>query len=181
MVSHRLKAMLMAFVATALWLNAFIPASAQSPALELGIVAPGVAEPGGLAPDFVLWDMEKEPVQLSDFRGTPVVLNFFASWCGPCLIELPFLQAAHLEAEDKGYVVLGVVFKDSRGAVRELAAAENLTFAMVIDGDDSVGLAYHVLGPPYTFFIDRDGIIIEVISGPLEKETLDASLARLLE
>jgi len=108
-------------------------------------------------------------------------LNFFASWCGPCLIELPFLQAAHLEAEDKGYVVLGVVFKDSRGAVRELAEAENLTFAMVIDGDNSVGLAYHVVGPPYTFFIDRDGIIIEVISGPLEKETLDASLTQLLE
>ena len=170
----------MAFGFILLGLGTSIPAIAQSTASELGIVAPGVAEPGGLAPDFVLWDMDKEPVQLSDLRGTPVVLNFFASWCGPCKIELPYLQAAHLEAEDKGYVVLGVVYKDSRGAVRELAEVENLTFPMVIDGDDSVGLAYHVLGPPYTFFIDREGIISEVISGPLEKETLDANLAQII-
>ena len=75
------------------------------------------AEVGGPAPDFRLQDLEMNWVQLSDLRGTPVVLNFFASWCGPCEIEMPYIQAAHEAASDGGYIVLGVAVQDSRGAI----------------------------------------------------------------
>ncbi len=153
--------------------------SEQESLPELGIVQPGVPEPGGQAPDFALLDMDKQLVRLSDFRGTPVVLNFFASWCGPCLLEMPFIQAAHLQAQEAGYVVLGVVVQDSREAVRSLADSMGLTFPMVIDGDNTVGMAYHVVGPPATFFLDENGKVISVVAGPIEEETLEQELAKI--
>ena len=140
----------------------------------------GEPVPGGQAPDFVLRDLQMNLIRLSDFRGAPVILNFFASWCGPCLTELPLIQEAHLKAEDQGYAVLGIVFQDSRGAVKLLAESENLTFPMVIDGDDSVGRAYRVIGPPYTFFINSNGTVVSVIAGAMEKETLEHNLTQLL-
>jgi peroxiredoxin len=148
--------------------------------LELGIVTPGTAEPGGQAPDFRLKDLQERPVRLSDFLGSPVVLNFFASWCGPCLTELPLLQEAHLTAETRGFVVVGVGFQDSRGAIEVLAEQTNLTFPIVIDGDNSVGRAYRVIGPPYTFFIDAEGAIIAVVPGAMEQDVLDRHLNQLV-
>ncbi len=156
-------------------------ARAQDNDQEIGILDPGMAEEGGAAPDFRLKDLNMNLVQLSQFLGTPIVLNFFASWCGPCIIEMPYIQAAHDQAADNGYVVLGVAVEDSRGAIEDMMAGGSFTYPAVIDGDSSVKLAYQVVGPPYTFFIDRDGIIQTVVSGSLEPETLDLEIAQLLE
>ena len=156
------------------------PASEQESSVELGVVQPGSPEPGGQAPDFALRDMDREIVRLSDFRGKPIVLNFFASWCVPCLVEMPLIQDAHLRAEAAGYVVLGIAVQDSRGALRSLSESMGLTFSMVLDGDNSVGIAYHVVGPPATFFIDENGKIISVVAGTIEAETLEQELAKLL-
>jgi peroxiredoxin len=147
---------------------------------ELGMLQSGVAVAGARAPDFLLKNLDLEPVRLSDFRGTPVVVNFFASWCGPCLVELPLLQAAHLNATDHGYVIFGVATQDSRGAVEVLADDMKLTFPIVIDGDNSVTRAYQVIGPPYTFFIDANGTVIDVIPGAMKQDTLDQHLDKLL-
>ncbi|MCZ6485294.1 MAG: TlpA disulfide reductase family protein [Acidobacteria bacterium] len=155
------------------------PAAEQESLAELGIIQSGVPEPGGQAPDFALLDMDKQLVRLSDFRGTPVVLNFFASWCGPCLLEMPFIQEAHLQAQEAGYVVLGVVVQDSREAVRSLADSMGLTFPMVLDGDNTVGMAFHVVGPPATFFLDENGKVISVVAGPIDEETLERELAKI--
>ncbi len=146
---------------------------------ELGIVQPGSPEPGGQAPDFALRDLDKEIVRLSDFRGKPIVLNFFASWCVPCLAELPLIQDAHLKAEEAGYVVLGVAVQDSRRALRSLSESMGLTFPMVLDGDNSVGIAYQVVGPPATFFIDENGKVLSVVAGTIEEEALQQELAEL--
>jgi len=146
---------------------------------ELGIVQPGSPEPGGQAPDFALRDLDKEIVRLSEFRGKPIVLNFFASWCVPCLAELPLIQDAHLKAEEAGYVVLGVAVQDNRRALRSLSESMGLTFPMVLDGDNSVGIAYHVVGPPATFFIDENGKVVSVVAGTIEEEALQQELAKL--
>jgi peroxiredoxin len=159
----------------------FMTAGAQDANLEMGILDPGFAEQGSPAPDFRLKDLDMNLVQLSQYRGTPVILNFFASWCGPCIIEMPYIQAAHEQATDNGYVVLGVAVEDSRGAIEDMMASENFTYLVVIDGDSSVKLTYQVVGPPYTFFIDRTGTIQTVVSGPLEQEELDLQLAQLLD
>ena len=148
---------------------------------EVGITEPGEPVPGGQAPDFLLSDLEQKPIRLSGFRGKPVVLNFFASWCSPCLLELPIIQEAYLSATDAEFVVLGVSYQDSRWAIEELAEDAGLTFPIVIDGDNSVGQAYRVIGPPYTFFIDAEGIIVEVVTGAMEQEILQQNLKLLLK
>ena len=155
--------------------------ASEQVAAEIGITKPGVPVPGGTAPDFLLQDLEQNPVRLSGFRGKPVVLNFFASWCSPCLQELPIIQAAYLKATDGEFMILGVSFQDSRWAIEELANETGLTFPIVIDGDNSVGQAYRVIGPPYTFFIDANGIVVEVVSGAMEQETLQHNLDILLK
>ncbi len=154
--------------------------ASEDVAAEIGITEPGEAIPGGQAPDFLLRDLEQNPVRLSGFRGKPVVLNFFASWCSPCLQELPIIQDAYSKAADEGFVVLGVGYQDSRWAIEELAEDAGLTFPIVIDGDNSVGQAYRVIGPPYTFFINAAGVIMEVVSGAMEEETLRENLDMLL-
>ena len=153
--------------------------SEMSVSADLGMLESRAAAAGDKAPDFLLNNLDREPVRLSDFRGTPMVLNFFASWCGPCLTELPLLQAAYLRA-NLGYVVFGVATQDSRGAIEVLADDMKLTFPIVIDGDNSVTRAYRVIGPPYTFFINANGTVIDVIPGAMKQETLDQHLDKLL-
>ena len=159
---------------------AFEPDTEADATTELGIIQAGSPEPGGQAPDFALRDLDKNIVHLSDFRGKPVILNFFASWCVPCLVEMPYIQEAHLQSEERGYVVLGVAVQDSRSALRSLSESMGLSFPMVLDGDNSVGIAYHVLGPPATFFISEDGKIVSVVAGTIEPETLEQELGKLL-
>ncbi len=85
-----------------------------------------------------------------------------------------------MRAEEAGYRVLGVAVQDSRGALRSLSESMGLSFPMVLDGDNSVGIAYHVVGPPATFFIDEDGKIVSVVAGKIEEEVLQQALAELL-
>ncbi len=142
---------------------------------ELGIVHPGSPEPGEQAPDFALRDLEENLVRLSDLRGKPLVLNFFASWCVPCLAEMPLIEEAH----QNGWVVLGIAVQDSRRAVRSLSESMELTFPMVFDADSSVVLAYEVIGPPATFFIDEAGRIVSSVSGVMDPEELERELEKL--
>jgi len=159
---------------------AFEPDTETDASTEMGVIQAGSPEPGGQAPDFALRDLDKNIVHLSDFRGKPVVLNFFASWCVPCLAEMPYIEEAHLQSEERGFVVLGVAVQDSRGALRSLSESMGLSFPMVLDGDNSVGIAYRVLGPPATFFISEDGEIVSVVAGTIEPETLEQELGKLL-
>jgi peroxiredoxin len=75
---------------------------------------------------------------------------------------------------------VGVSFQDSRGAIELLAEEVNLTYPIVIDGDNSVGRAYRVIGPPYTFFIDAEGTMIAVIAGAMEQDVLERHLDQLV-
>lgn len=146
----------------------------------VGLLENRLAEVSKNAPDFRLYNLKMQPVRLSDLHGTPIVMNFFASWCAPCKIELPFLKAAHELAEDRGFMILGISNNDRREAMEAFAKSENLTYPIVIDGDNTVGVAYQVLGPPYTYFIDGDGQIAAVVRGELDEATLEDNLNLLL-
>lgn len=140
--------------------------SAPDEAIAMGVMSeqtrPAIGEP---APDFILEAPDSgDLIRLSDLRGTPVLLNFWASWCVPCRTEMPDLQAAH-DVED--VVVLAVNSQESDAVVSRFMEEFALTFPAVIDRDGSVREHYGVIGLPATFFIDADGILRARNFGPV--------------
>jgi cytochrome c biogenesis protein CcmG, thiol:disulfide interchange protein DsbE len=135
------------------------------------------------APGFVLESLEgEEQVSLADFRGRPIVLNFWASWCGPCKDEAPMLQSAWERYRDRGLVVLGIDAQDFRVDGRRFADRYALTYPLAYDGTGSTLGRYGLTGFPETWFVSRSGRLVgEHVSGPLDEETLERNIRVLLE
>ena len=119
------------------------------------------------APDFTLTRLDNgESVTLSQLRGRPLVLNFWASWCGPCAQEHPTLALAaqrfHTEAN-----FYGVIFEDTPEDARKFAAPTSTSFPQLIDPQSRMAVDYGVTGVPETYFIDAQGIIRDKFVGPL--------------
>ena len=140
-------------------------------------------EIGNLAPDFQLDNLDGQSISLSDFRGKPVLVNFWASWCPPCRSEMPFIQDTFTDKKwaDKGLVVLAIDIGESPSTVSEFVNKYGLTFPVLLDITQDVSLEYYVRAIPTTFLIDRDGIIQEVkigaFSGKLE---IERSLGKII-
>jgi peroxiredoxin len=143
---------------------------------------PAKGEP---APDFTLAALDGQPVRLSDLKGTPVVLNFWATWCGPCRAEMPALQESYAEANGS-FVILGInsegtQAETARRLSRDFRDELGLTFPILLDTPDTeVFNQYRLRGLPDTFFIDRDGVVRDVVVGPLSREAMDEKLEALL-
>ena len=135
---------------------------------------------GSVAPDFVLADLDGNPVRLADLRGRPVVLNFWASWCGPCVEEFPLLREAVADHAAEGLAVVGIVVRDRSEAAREFIARNGGTWAAAMDPGERVASAYGILGPPETYFIDREGRIAARQFGPVTDASLQQHLATIL-
>lgn len=127
------------------------------------------AEEGALAPDFLLGRLDESELRLSDLRGEAVVLNFWATWCAPCRTEIPQFVDAYSRFRDQGLVVVGVNMQEGKGIVRPYAEDFGMDFPIVIDVDGEVGDAYRLLGLPVTYFIDREGVVRSVFTGPFEE------------
>lgn len=137
---------------------------------------------GRAAPDFELPVLggDGETMALSDLRGTPVVLNFWASWCGPCKDEAPILAAAEPGWREQGVVFLGV---DSQDAEADALAFEErfaIGYDSVVDARGEVAANFGVFGFPETFFIDAEGVIRAKQVGPVDAEILDTYIASIL-
>ena len=128
-----------------------------------------VVEKGLPAPDFAARTLTGETVRLSDFRGKPVVLNFFAGWCSPCKKEAPYLQDAY-EKKQGDTVFLGVTFQDTEASARYFAEQHGLTFPVLLDETEEIGKTYHVRSFPVTVFIRPDGVIHTIVKGPVTRE-----------
>jgi peroxiredoxin len=135
---------------------------------------------GFLAPDFTLTTLEGDTVRLSDLRGQPVLINFWASWCGPCRSEMPHIQAAHETHSKDGLVVLGVDQMESPPAVARFVNEFNLTFLIPMDSDGKVSRAYQARGLPTSFFVDADGIIRDTFTGPMSAGHIESLLDGIL-
>lgn len=163
--------------------------------LLVGIVAIGVVfalalarqqltQPNsGAAPDFTLETFTGQTIQLSELRGKVVMINFWASWCGPCREEAPELQAAWEHYQDRGDVVfLGVAYADN--GPRSIAFLEEfgITYLNGPDLGTRISEAYHIQGVPETFIIDRDGNIAHFVYAGVTKAKLlpliDSALAK---
>ena len=127
------------------------------------------AEEGALAPDFLLGRLDGSELRLSDLRGQPVVLNFWATWCAPCRKEIPQFVDAYERHRGEGLVIVGVNMQEGKGIVRPYAEDFGMTFPIAIDVDGEVADAYRILGLPTTYFIDREGIVRSVFTGPFEQ------------
>jgi cytochrome c biogenesis protein CcmG/thiol:disulfide interchange protein DsbE len=137
------------------------------------VASPLVGRP---APDFALRPLDGgEPIALSALRGRPVVVNFWATWCIPCLQEHPLLVEA---ARTLGSRVqfLGVVYEDGEPEVRSFLARRGSAYPSLLDPESKTAIAYGVFGVPETFFIDGEGRIAAKHMGPLDEESLGAKL-----
>lgn len=140
------------------------------------------ADPKGPAPDFTRPLLQGEgSITLSELRGHPVLLNFWASWCGPCKDEAPVLAAGWRKWRDTGVIFLGVDTRDSRSAAIAFEAEYGIEYQSVVDENEHVNYAYGVTGFPESFFIDADGMIVAKYVGPMDARTLDAYVSLIVE
>ena len=134
---------------------------------------------GKPAPDFMLQDLDGNVVTLSQLRGAPVLINFWSTWCPPCIQEHPLLESA--AAHYRGRVhFLGVIYQDDPGVIARFIAQRGSWGPSLVDPDNRVALAYGVFGPPETFFVDADGKIVDKVIGALEPRYLRDVLEGLL-
>jgi cytochrome c biogenesis protein CcmG/thiol:disulfide interchange protein DsbE len=138
------------------------------------------------APDFTLERLDEDgELTLSSLRGKGVVLNVWASWCGPCKEEAPFLETVWRENRARGLVVLGLDAKDFRRDARRFVRKYGLTFPVVFDGPGDTLGSYGVRGFPETFVLDREGRVLETFVGAVnsdeDRAELRAAVDRALE
>ena len=153
----------------------------------VGLAVETTAETEGTstaAPDFTFYDEVGNACKLSDFRGKPVILNFWASWCGPCKMEMPDIQEAYLEYGEEIHFLL-VDLTDGSQETQEKAAAyiaeQGYTFPVYFDLDMEGAYRYSVTGIPVTYFIDAQGNMAAYYQSAMSAEILQQGIAMLRE
>ena len=143
---------------------------------QASVERPAIPVPGHPAPDFTLQTLDGQTLQLSDLQGQAVVLNFWASWCPPCRAEMPELEQAYQENMDQGLVVLGVNQGEQQAVANDFIQRFGLTFPVVLDQELVASRNYRVNSLPTTFFIDRNGIIRDQVTGQVNTALLNEKL-----
>ncbi|RRJ65139.1 TlpA family protein disulfide reductase [Paenibacillus oralis] len=144
--------------------------------LETGI------QKGQLAPDFTLMDLEGNPVKLSDFKGKRVLLNFWATWCPPCRVEMPHMQKFYEDYESEDVVILGVnmtLTEENPDGVQNFVKDEQLTFPIVLDKEGDALQTYQVIAYPTTYLLDSTGVIREKFMGAINYEIMEKYVAEI--
>ena len=136
-----------------------------------------------MAPDFTVYTADGTAVKLSDFKGKPVVLNFWASWCGPCKSEMPAFEAAYQQLGEQIQFLM-VDLTDGTSETVEVASAfiaeAGYTFPVFFDTDDAANATYGVTSIPTTFFIDEEGVIVDSHTGAMDAATLQSYLDKIV-
>jgi peroxiredoxin len=154
-----------------------IDESSPEPASSATIQIAPVRE--SLAPDFTLFNTLGEEVQLSRFKGQAILINFWATWCGPCRIEMPALQDRFERYQDDGLVVLAVDFDESQEDVAFFGEELGLTFELLLDPGGDIQSLYRIIGYPTSYFVDSQGIVKVKHIGIMTEDQLDDNLARI--
>jgi thiol-disulfide isomerase/thioredoxin len=134
---------------------------------------------GDTAPAFHTTDLAGAPVSLDALRGRVVIVNFWATWCPPCRVELPELDAYQAEMGGR-VVVLGVDSREAPGTIEPFVRQQGLRFPILLDEDGTSSATYGVTGLPTSLILDRAGIVRERVTGPMTRDTLARRVARLL-
>ena len=130
---------------------------------------------GATAPDFTLPCLDGKMVRLADQKGKVVFLNIWATWCPPCVDEMPSIERLYQQLKDEDFEILAVsVDKQGAEAVRPFMKKHKLNFTALIDAKESLQNIYQTTGVPETYIIDRNGIIVKKVIGPRDWASPDA-------
>ncbi len=153
------------------------------PAAEPSAPADSEAQPT-LAPDFTAYTADGQAVKLSDYVGKPVVLNFWASWCGPCKSEMPEFDSKCAELEGQVQFLM-VNLTDGQTETLETARgfveSSGYTFPVLYDLDQAAAMSYGIQAIPTTFFIDAEGYFVAYAQGAIDAATLQQGIDMILE
>lgn len=169
---------------TRTWIGKFLFAS-----VVLGICSAAAGVPAAFAadtlvnrkaPEFVRRDLNGTSIDLKSFRGKVVLLNFWATWCAPCLIEMPVFAAWQRQYDPRGFLVIGISMDDDPAPVRSLVGKLKLNYPIAM-GDARLGERYGgVLGLPLTYLIDRNGVVRAQFQGETDVKTIEKQLKLIL-
>lgn len=159
-------------------------AASRAPATATtGGAPPPSPRAGFSAPEFTLPLRDGGEISLADLRGQVVVINLWASWCGPCRAEMPALERAYRALRSQGLVILGLntTFQDDEAAALAFADELGLTFPVALDRTGETGRQYELRAMPTTFFVDRRGVIRSVVvGGPMSEALIRSRVEELL-
>jgi peroxiredoxin len=131
-------------------------------------------QPGIAVPDFRLRGLSGDTTDLASLRGRVVLVNFWATWCSPCVAEMPSLERLRRALAPEGLVVLGLSVDEDESALRDFVARHGLSFGILRDPGAHTAAAYQAAGYPQTFVIGRDGTLLRTVLGPAEWDTPEA-------
>ncbi len=140
------------------------------------------AEPAP-APDFTVYDLDGNPHKLSDFQGKPVLLNFWASWCGPCVSEMPEFQNFYEEYGDQIHFVLVNLtdgYQETVESASSFVEAQGYTFPVYYDTDVDAAMKYGVSAVPVSYFLDAEGNFVAWAQGAMTADMLQQGMDMLL-
>ena len=142
--------------------------------------APGAPTAGANVLDAELTTFDGDPVRLGAFAGgEPLVVNFFASWCAPCVREMPDFEAVHRRRDDVRF--LGVSLQDTAAAASQLVTQTGVTYDLARDDGGELFRAVDGFSMPTTVFLDADGTVVDVHGGELSQQDLESRIDRLVE
>ena len=146
-----------------------------------GAAPPDAGRLGSEAPDFELSDLSGKKVHLSDFQGKVVILDFWATWCGPCRQEVPDFVRLQAKYRQQGLVVVGLSL-DAGGekAVRPFAEEFNVNYTMLLANDETARRFGGIVGIPTTFVLDRQGRIVKKFMGVMPAQSFEEAILPLL-
>ena len=155
----------------------------QSEAAMKEMIASNGIEIGKSAPDFELTKLDGTNVKLSDLKGKKVILNFWATWCGPCQQEMPDMEAFYKEHKEN-VEILAINYTPSETGgggekVSNFAKEKGITFPILLDKNIDVTTAYKVITIPTSYFIDTNGVILDKINGPMTQKEMEKRVAKL--
>ncbi len=155
----------------------------KSEAAMKEIIAKNGIEVGKNAPNFELAKLDGTKVKLSDLKGKKVILNFWATWCGPCKQEMPDMEAFY-KKHKTDVEILAVNYTASEGAngeekVKKFAEEKGITFPILLDKDITVTTTYKVITIPTSYFVDTKGVIQDKFIGPMTQKEMEKRIAKI--